>query len=46
MYIGNDKLVESSGGGWDANSIAVKSGAGRRLRSLGYGKNYVMRYTK
>ena len=48
MYIGGNNIVESSGGGWGANSIAVKSGvAASRLKSLSSSsKNYVMRYTK
>ena len=46
MYIGNNNIVESSGGGWGANSIAVKRGvAASRLRSLSSNsRNYVMRY--
>ena len=46
MYIGGNDLVESSGGGWGANSIAVKKGAAaKRLKSYsGDGRNYVMRY--
>ena len=46
MYIGGDDLVESSGGGWGANSIGVKEGvAASRLASLSNNsKNYVMRY--
>ena len=47
MYVGGDYLVESTGGGWGANSIAVKTGAASRLKSLSSNsKNYVMRYTK
>ena len=47
MYVGGDTLVESTGGGWGAGSIAVKSGAASRLRELsGNRQNYVMRYTK
>lgn len=47
MYIGDGDIVESSGGGWGPNSIAVKHGAAAgRLRSYGKdGKSYVMRYT-
>ncbi len=47
MYIGGNDIVESSGGGWGANSIAVKYDvANKRLRSYGGdGKSYVMRYT-
>ncbi len=46
MYIGNNNIVESSGGGWGANSIAIKYGvASSRLRSLSSNsRNYVMRY--
>ena len=45
MYIGGDQFVESSGGGWGANSIAVKSGMAKRLSSYSSNsKNYVMRY--
>lgn len=46
MYIGGNDLVESSGGGWGANSIAVKRDAvAKRLASLSSSsKNYVMRY--
>ena len=46
MYIGNNNIVESSGGGWGANSIGVKEGvAASRLASLSSNsKNYVMRY--
>jgi hypothetical protein len=46
MYIGGNDIVESSGGGWSANSIAVKRDvAARRLASLSSSsKNYVMRY--
>lgn len=46
MYIGGNDLVESSGGGWSANSIAVKKdAAAKRLASLSSSsKNYVMRY--
>lgn len=47
MYVGGDKLVEATGRGWTAESIAVRSGAASRLRSLGSNsKNYVMRYRK
>ncbi len=48
MYIGNNNIVESSGGGWGANSIAVKYGvAASRLRSLSSdSRNYVMRYRR
>ena len=45
MYAGDDNLVESTGGGFTAKSISLKSGAASRLR--GYGRNsrnYVMRY--
>jgi hypothetical protein len=47
MYIGGNDIVESSGGGWGANSIAVKhNAASGRLRSYGKdSKSYVMRYT-
>ena len=46
MYIGDNNIVEASGGGWGPNSIAVKEGvAASRLASLsGSSKNYVMRY--
>ena len=46
MYIGGNDVVESSGGGWGANSIAVKHDvAAKRLASLSSSsKNYVMRY--
>ena len=46
MYIGNNNLVEASGGGWGPNSIGVKEGvAAARLASLSSSsKNYVMRY--
>lgn len=45
MYVGGDNLVEAASEGWGAKSIAVNSGASRRLRSYGNnGKNYVMRY--
>lgn len=46
MYIGGNDIVESSGGGWGANSIAVKQDvAAKRLASLASSsKNYVMRY--
>ena len=46
MYIGGNDIVESSGGGWSANSIAVKHDvAAKRLSSLSSSsKNYVMRY--
>ena len=41
MYIGQGKLVEASGGGWDAGSIAVK-----KMSHSRYGEfSYVMRYT-
>ena len=41
MYIGNGKLVEASGGGWGAGSIAVK-----KMSHSRYGEfSYVMRYT-
>lgn len=48
MYIGNNNIVESSGGGWSANSIAVKYGvAAGRLKSLSSdSRNYVMRYRR
>ena len=46
MYAGNGQIVESTGGGWGANSIALKDGAAKRLASYGRsGRNYVMRYT-
>ena len=46
MYAGNDQIVESTGGGWGAGSIALKGGASKRLSIYGRsGKNYVMRYT-
>ena len=47
MYIGGNDIVESSGGGWGPNSIAVKHGAASgRLKSYGKdNKSYVMRYT-
>ena len=46
MYAGNGQIVESTGGGWGANSIALKDGAAGRLASYGRnGRNYVMRYT-
>lgn len=46
MYAGNGQIVESTGGGWGANSIALKDGAAGRLASYGKsGRNYVMRYT-
>ena len=46
MYNGGNDVVESSGGGWSANSIAVKHDvAAKRLASLSSSsKNYVMRY--
>ena len=46
MYIGGNDIVESSGGGWSADSIAVKHDvAAKRLASLASSsKNYVMRY--
>ena len=46
IYIGNNNLVEASGGGWGANSIGVKTGtAATRLARLGSdSRNYVMRY--
>lgn len=46
IYIGGNDIVESSGGGWGANSIAVKKDvAAKRLTSLSSSsKNYVMRY--
>lgn len=46
MYIGNNNLVEASGGTWKPSSIAVKTGAASsRLKSLSSSsKNYVMRY--
>ncbi|MBQ6440351.1 MAG: Ig-like domain-containing protein [Mogibacterium sp.] len=45
MYAGNGQIVESTGGGWGANSIALKDGAAGRLASYGRsGRNYVMRY--
>ena len=47
MYVGGDKLVEATGRGWSKESIAVRSGAAARLRSLSSNsKNYVMRYRK
>jgi hypothetical protein len=47
MYVGGDKLVEATGRGWTKESIAVRSGAASRLKSLGSNsKNYVMRYRK
>ena len=47
MYVGGDNLVEATGRGWSADSIAVRGGAAARLRSLGSNsKNYVMRYRK
>ena len=46
MYAGDDQIVESTGGGWGANSIALKGGASGRLASYGRnGRNFVMRYT-
>lgn len=46
MYAGDDQIVESTGGGWGANSIALKGGAAGRLASYGRnGRNFVMRYT-
>ena len=46
MYAGNGQIVESTGGGWGANSIALKDGAASRLASYGRSsRNYVMRYT-
>ena len=46
MYAGDDLIVESTGGGWGANSIALKGGAAGRLASYrGSSRNYVMRYT-
>lgn len=45
MYTGADGIVEASGGTWDADSIAHKSGAADRLKQYGKnGNNYVMRY--
>jgi len=46
MYIGNNNLVEASGGTFSAKSISVKYGAAAaRLKSLSSNsKNYVMRY--
>ena len=47
MYVGGDNLVEATGRGWTAESIAVRGGAAARLKSLGSNsKNYVMRYRK
>lgn len=47
MYIGGNDIVECSGGGWGANSIAVKhdTASGRLKRYGRDGKSYVMRYT-
>ncbi|MBE6028440.1 MAG: hypothetical protein E7227_07615 [Clostridiales bacterium] len=46
MYAGDDQIVESTGGGWGANSIALKGGASSRLASYsGSSSNFVMRYT-
>ena len=46
MYAGGDQIVESTGGGFTAKSIALKEGASKRLKSYGRNsKNYVMRYT-
>lgn len=45
MYAGGDNIVEASVEGWGARTIAVNSGAARRLRSLASdSRNYVMRY--
>lgn len=47
MYIGNGRYVEASGGGWGANSIAVKYDA--KAKYSKYQKHsgtYVMRYSK
>lgn len=47
IYAGGDTLVDSEGYGWEAKSIAVRSGAAKKL--AGYAKdskNYVMRYRK
>ena len=46
MYIGDNNIVEASGGGWGENSIGIKEGvAAARLTSLSSNsKNYVMRY--
>lgn len=45
IYAGGDELVEASMPGWKANTIAVRGGAAKRLKSLaGNRKNYVMRY--
>lgn len=47
MYIGNGRLVEAAGGGWDANSIAVKNNAKSKYQKYQKHKGtYVMRYSK
>jgi hypothetical protein len=47
MYAGGDQIVESTGGGWGAGSIALKEGAAKRLAEYGSSsQNYVMRYTR
>ena len=46
MYAGDDQIVESTGGGWGAGSIALKGGASDRLAEYGNSSiNFVMRYT-
>ena len=46
IYAGGDMIVESTGGGFTAKSISLKSGAAARLKAYRRdGKNYVMRYT-
>ena len=45
MFIGDGKLVESSGGGWDAGSIAVKDIAAQKYsRYSKHSGTYVVRY--
>ena len=46
IYAGDDQIVESTGGGWGAGSIALKGGASDRLAEYGNSSiNFVMRYT-
>ena len=47
MYIGNGRLVEAAGGGWDAGSIAVKNNAKSKYKNYQkHSGTYVMRYSK
>ena len=48
MYAGNGNIVDSSGGGWSADSISLKEGRASSYLKATWNqtpsKNYVMRY--